>query len=129
MKISNAFPSKYLRAVDLQDTDHTLAMDCVVIEEIANDEKKPVLYFAKKEKGLVLNKTNSKIIAREYGDDTDNWEGKTVILYPAMVEFRGDMVEAIRVRIPKAPTRRQTGAAQHNEANPSPADADDEIPF
>lgn len=101
MKISNAFPSKYLRAADLQDRNVKLVMARVEMEVIAGDDKKPVLYFTKAAKGLVLNKVNSKVIANAYGDDTDNWEGKEVILYQAMVDYRGDMVEAIRVRVPK----------------------------
>ena len=126
MKISNAFPSKYLKAADLQDRQVKLTMQRVELEKIQDDDRKPVLYFAKTEKGMVLNKTNSKVIANTYGDDTDEWEGKEVVLYPAMVDFRGDMVEAIRVRIPKP-------AGQPQAPTPiseNPADGfSDEIPF
>ena len=126
MKASAAFPSKYLRAADLNDADHTVVMKNVEIEKIGDDDQKPVLYFAKGTKGLVLNKTNSKVIARAYGDEMDDWEGKSIVLYPAMVEFRGDMVEAIRVRLPKT---KVAASPTFNENNPPPADLDDEIPF
>jgi hypothetical protein len=102
MKIMGAFPSKYLSAADLQDKPHTLIMQRVEMETIGGDDKKPVLYFSKSQKGLVLNKTNSKQIAAQYGDDTDEWEGKPIVLFPAMVDYKGDTVEAIRVRAPKA---------------------------
>jgi len=102
MKVSNAFPSKYLKAADLGDRHIKLIMNRVELEDIGDDQKKPVLYFTKAKKGLVLNKTNAKTIATAYGDDMDEWDGKEVILYPAMVDFRGDQVEAIRVRIAKA---------------------------
>jgi hypothetical protein len=125
MKISNAFPSKYIRAADLQDRQHELTMQHVEMENIGDDDKKPVLFFAGKQKGLVLNKTNSRAIASAYGDDTDTWEGKKVILFPAMVDFRGDSVEAIRVKVPKAAPAK---TAPGDNENPAP-EMSDEIPF
>jgi hypothetical protein len=34
------------------------------------------------------------------GDDTDAWAGKQLVLFSALVDFRGDSVEAIRVKVP-----------------------------
>src|SRR5271166_5422160 len=101
MKISNAFPSKYLKASDLQDRHVAVTMSQVALEDVGDSERKPVLHFNGKNKGLVLNKTNSRVIAGIYGDDTDQWDGKPLVLFPAMVDFRGDQVEAIRVRAPR----------------------------
>jgi hypothetical protein len=132
MKISNAFPSKYLKAADLNDRPALMTMSRVEIEDIGADEKKPVLYFSKQQKGLVLNRTNSKVISTIYGDDTDNWEGKLIVLFPAMVEFKGDTVEAIRVRKPKPQAAAPAAATKvvHTEIDPPPHDGmDDEIPF
>lgn len=128
MKASAAFPSKYLRAADLQDQEHTVTMKAVEIERIGDDDPKPVLYFTKGSKGMVLNKTNSKVIAKAYGDEMDEWEGKSIVLFPAMVEFKGDMVEAIRCRAPKAKGGAVRAAPGHTELNPPPQD-DDEILF
>jgi hypothetical protein len=125
MKISNAFPSKYIKAADLQDRQHEVIMHHVELENIGDDDRKPVLFFAGKQKGLVLNKTNSRTIAGAYGDDTDEWAGKKVILFPAMVDFRGDQVEAIRVKIPKVTSAK---APPQDSENPGD-DMDDEIPF
>jgi hypothetical protein len=124
MKISNAFPSKYIRAADLQDRQHELTMQRVELENVGDDDKKPVLYFVGRQKGLVLNKTNSRTIAAAYGDDTDEWEDKNLIIFPAMVDFRGDQVEAIRVRVPKAAAKPPSSPSE----NPG-VDMDDEIPF
>ena len=106
MKISKAFPSDYLKAADLDDKPRTLKMQRVEMGKIGDDTK-PVLYFSGEEKGLVVNKTNANIITKIYGDDTDDWIGQDIILYPAMVEFKGDMVEAIRVRAPKTGPRKE----------------------
>ena len=129
MKISSAFPSKYLKAADLMDQNVNVIMSHVDMEDVGDTDKKPVLYFKGKDKGVVLNKTNSRVITNAYGDDTEGWKDKPIILYPAMVDFRGDMVEAIRVRIPKMPV--PSGLSQkpqehHTETNPPPID---DIPF
>ena len=69
MRISAAFPSKYLKAADLQGKQVTVVMSHVTMETIGDDER-PVLYFKGKDKGLVLNKTNANTIADAFGDDT-----------------------------------------------------------
>jgi hypothetical protein len=123
MKISNAFPSKYLKASDLQDRNVEVIMSRVEIEAIGDDERKPVLYFQGKTKGLVLNKTNARAIATGYGDDTAGWQGRSLTLFSAMVDFRGESVEAIRCRVPKKDTPKQP------ERGSDDTGLDDDIPF
>lgn len=137
MKISSAFPSNYLKAADLQDRNVMVKMSHVTLEKIGDDEK-PVLYFVGKEKGIVLNKTNAQNIAVVYGDDTNDWTDQELVLFPAMVDFQGKTVEAIRVRAPQPKDRRpaprqadpissgpqrQTGGVSDTKLT------DDEIPF
>jgi hypothetical protein len=58
-----------------------------------------VAYFIGGKKGMILNKTNCKIITKVL--DTpyiDNWVGKSIIIYAAKVKAFGDMVEALRVK-------------------------------
>ncbi len=105
MKISAAFPSPYVKARDLNGKPCPLTIRTCVLEELGqgNDkEKKPVLYFNGAQKGLVLNKTNANVIADAYGDDTANWEGKDVEIYPTEVEFKGKLVDGIRLRVTAA---------------------------
>lgn len=105
MDIDAAFPSRYLKSSDLQGRNVTLIIDRVEMEEVGfgrDKDHKPVVYFQKAKKGLVLNKTNSNTIKTGYGKDTDSWLDKPLVLFPAMVEYAGDTVEAIRVRVPKA---------------------------
>ena len=40
------------------------------------------------------------MIAELYGDDSVDWRGKEIELYPTKVEFSGKLVDAIRVREP-----------------------------
>lgn len=124
MRISGAFPSDFLKAADLQNRNVRVVMDRVEMKDIGGDHK-PVLFFQGKDKGMVLNKTNSNNISLIYGDETEDWTGKELILFPAMVDFQGKTVQAIRVRVPTAKDR----AAQAPVARPSSADMDDSIPF
>lgn len=100
MNIDSAFPSNYLKASDLGDAQPTVTIERIEVEPIGrNKEIKPVLYFAGKEKGLVLNKTNAKKIAELTGSkDTDDWSGCQVRIYATETEFGGETVECIRVK-------------------------------
>jgi hypothetical protein len=144
--INEAFPSNYVKAADLKGRQLTVKMDRTEYEMIGED-KKLILYFVGKEKGMVLNKTNANNIASIYGDETEDWRDQEIILFEAMVDFQGKTVPAIRV---KAPPRQRPSvarpAATENERAPqqpvrrvaepagaereyAPADLDDEIPF
>jgi arabinogalactan endo-1,4-beta-galactosidase len=115
-KINEAFPSKYLKAADLEDRQHLMVMERAEFEMLG-DERKLILYFQNQKKGLVLNKTNANTIAAKYGDDTEDWLGKEIVLFEAMVDFQGKTGPAIRVRAPKA------------KAAPVKQEMSDEIPF
>jgi hypothetical protein len=123
VKISAAFPSNYLKAADLNDRNVMVVMDRVEMEDIGGDHK-PILYFQGKDKGLVLNKTNSNNISAIYGDDTDEWTGRQIVLYPAMTDFQGKTVPCIRVRAPAAKDK----PVQPSPQSESPLDGSD-IPF
>ena len=97
--VSDAFPSKYLKAADLNNRTFKAKIEKVVFEEIGqNKDRKPIIYFDKVKKGLVLNKTNALEIAATYGDQMENWTGKEIELFSQMVPFQGQNVPAIRVR-------------------------------
>lgn len=106
MKINQAFPSKYIKAADLGGKEHTLTIAKVQIEDVGgqnNEEDRPVMYFAGRQKGVVLNRTNATAIAHRYGDDTDEWVNKPVTVYPDTTMFQGKMVDCIRMRVPAPP--------------------------
>lgn len=97
MKLGQMFPSKYLKADDLQGRRVTLTIASVAVETLG-DESKPVVYFVGKDKGLVLNKGNGMMIAALAGtDETDDWHGTRIRLYATPVQFQGKLVNALRV--------------------------------
>lgn len=116
MRISDAFPSKHLKASDLQGQRVRVMMNHVDIQKIGDDNK-PVLYFQGKQKGLVLNKTNSNAIVSAYGDDTNSWTGQPIELFEAMVDFQGKTVPAIRISIPRQNTQAPLQQPQPQQPN------------
>ncbi len=102
-KLNDLFPSRFLSAADLQGQEVIATIDRVEIEKFDDDAQKPIVYFQGKTKGLVCNKTNFKSIALFAGDDTDGWPGAIIILFPMMVDWKGQVVEGIRVRRPPDP--------------------------
>jgi len=106
MKMSETFPSKYLKAADLQGREVRVTMANVEMEKIGDDNK-PVLYFKGKDRGVVLNKTNAGTISDSYGDDTEDWFDQPLILFSVMVDFQGKVGPAIRCRVPTAKDNKQ----------------------
>jgi hypothetical protein len=128
MKMSDLFPSKYVKAADLQGRTVTLTIKGLAVEEMGHGsekERKPVVYFEKAIKGLVLNRTNAMIIAHLYGDESDDWRGKRIAIYPTKVRAFGSMQDCIRVReeIPAQP--KPVAQAVQVEELPELDDAED----
>jgi hypothetical protein len=103
MKRQDVFPSRWLKASDLEGKKCRAIMRVMEMQEITEGEgEKPILYFkraqndAVKNKGLVLNGTNWDLIEAMYGD-SDDWEDKEITLYPTKVTFRGKLTDAIRI--------------------------------
>jgi len=106
------FPNDYLGAPDLREKDVTLTISRVVREKLRTqdgDEIKPIIYFKEMEerhakdpdqinKRLVLNKTNATSIMGLYGNETDDWIGQKVTLFPTTCQAFGSTVDCIRVR-------------------------------
>jgi hypothetical protein len=107
MKMSETLlASKYLKAGDLNNRDVTLKISHVQTETLGegdNQEEKQIVYFDRARKGWVLNKTNGKVLAEAYGDETDDWRDMPVTLFQIMTnDPNGKVVPAIRCKIPTA---------------------------
>ncbi len=130
--IQDAFPSNYLKAADLKGRAVVVTIDRVEFEAIGQKrEMKPVLYFAGKEKGVVLNKTNAnKIMQITASPVTEEWKGQAIVIYPTETSFQGDMVDCIRVRaVP--PNARRAAPIVEPPPEPEPDEFidDESIPF
>lgn len=104
-------------------------------EEIGrgSDKKtKLVCWLKGQDKGWVLNKTNGTALAEIYGDETDDWAGKRVVLKLGKTLFEGKKVDSIMVD--EEATKSASSASQAVSRKPAPvmtqeeADAA-EVPF
>ena len=126
MRIGTAFPSKWLKAADLNGRKVNCIIDSVGFENIGGDEDKLVVFFKGAQKGLVLNVTNANMITEICGsDETDDWMGKQIALFPTRVDFQGRRVDAIRVDYP---TDSNGKKAAPPPPSPPPS-LDDDAPF
>ena len=150
MDIDIVFPSKYLKGTDIPSgVMITLTIDHVTIENMGGfsgsddpDDNKLVLYFAGKTRGLVLNMTNRQLLRDTFGKETDNWVGHQIQLYATPTQYKKQMVQGLRIAIPKParpPQQPATAppppppppppAAPPEDANFVGSPADDDIPF
>jgi hypothetical protein len=131
MRKDDVFQSKYLKAADLDGNPITLTIASATLETLKNpkgeEQKKIVLGFRKAKKTLPPNLTNFEAVVDATGeDDTENWPGHKVELYPSEVQMGGKMVDCIRIRAAaQGVLKPKTKAA----AAPVSDDMDDEIPF
>lgn len=102
--------SDYLKADDIGRSRPRVTVGEVHLKEFTESDgatkQKLVLMFKGKDKGMVLNITNTKRMAESYGKDSDAWIGKEIELYSEDT--------------PMGPGLRLT---------PEPADFSDDIPF
>lgn len=95
----------FLKHEDLQGKAIKVTIEEIRQEEINGDhgkEKKLVARFVGKDKGLVLNRTNADSIAEiTESEDTDDWAGAVIVLYPDKTKFGGKTVDCVRVRAAK----------------------------
>lgn len=79
----------------------TLTVEAVTAEEMRSGADKLCLHFSEDYKPLLLNKTNSKRMQTIAGSkETDDWVGeKITIWFDPEVEYMGDIVGGIRIRV------------------------------
>ena len=118
----------YIKAEDLGGRAVRITIERVELEDIkGNDgktERKLVVHFAGKDKGLVLNRTNADSLNEIFGtDDYDMWSGP-VVLFPDTTTFGGKKVACVRIKANAG----NGAAAPVREPDPEPV-TDDDIPF
>lgn len=121
-----ASESNWLKAEDLKHQEHEATIAGAALVEVDNKQRIE-LRFVGREKKLLLNKTNADTLVYAYGDDTDGWVGKQLILYPTIAQFQGKTVPAIRVR-PKLQAAAPVTRSVEQAAAPV-VDPDEDIPW
>ena len=127
---SERYPRRFLSAEDLKGKSVVVEIEEECLEELTDTNgktaNKSVLSFVGKEKKLVLNATNWDSIVEITGcEDSRDWPGNKVELYPTTTLMAGRKVDCIRIRRP--PPR--LAAAAPPPPPPPADDMSDEIPF
>lgn len=127
-KVSEMIQSKFLRKEDF-DEDRVMTIKTVKLEDMPGEsgDQKWVLYFREEAKGMALNVTTIRVLEGGFGDDSDMWVGKRVMVYvDPSVSFGGRVVGGLRLRLPKkkaAPAPKPEPVATDDD------EFDDDIPF
>jgi len=119
MNINQMFPKKYANGGDLNGKDVTLIIRAIVFEKMhlpgQAEQTKPVIYFEKASKGIILSSALGYSIAKALqNEETDEWPGKRVTLYPVPMKVAGKDEIAIRAK------------AAANGTTPPPAELQEE---
>lgn len=124
-KVSEMIVSKFLRKEDFEE-DRVMTVKGVKLEDMPgeNSDQKWVLYFREEAKGMALNTTTIRVLENAFGDDSDMWIGKRVMVYvDPNVSFGGRVIGGLRLRVPKPAAKAAVAAPA---ADP---EFDDDIPF
>jgi hypothetical protein len=141
MKRGDVFPSKYLKASDLNGKPVVVTIERATFEKLktpdGKEQEKIVLAFVKAKKTLPLNLTNYDAVTGIVGDDeTDNWPGHQIELFADKTHMAGKIVSCVRIRPPgqrdlplaKPSDRGPTGSPSAAQ-RPLADEMDDDIPF
>lgn len=122
--VSDLYPSKYVKAVDLQGKQVTVHIAQVSVEELRQFDGtralKVVLAFHKRAKRMILNKTQCLALARLTGSEHfDAWVGHTITLSPGMAH-NGKPTLIIGRAVQPVATEQPAQAEGHDDLVPVP---------
>ena len=132
---SEAFPSKYLKVSDLGGQPAIATIKVAALETVkgfdGQQQSKVIVYFSKHLKPLPLNRTNFDAIMDIAGsDETDDWAGTKVELFPAETMMNNKVLDCVRIRKPGATEKpKKATKGGDTEKLSLAAELDDEIPF
>lgn len=120
MRVTDLCPSPHLEALDIGDEIGASAVVTIARVEVrevgAEKVKKGVVLFREFDRGLVLNKVNSRTIAGLYGSACDEWIGQQITIYRSETSFQNKTVPCIRVKDVRPEGDSSTGPAKKRKA-------------
>ena len=129
MDLEKTLGGNYLKAADLAGQPAVLTIsgcEWQLVGHGENAKHKAVVSFRGKEKKMVLNSTNSKVLIAALGKDTDAFAGKQIEVYPTVCDYSGKTVDCIRLRAPEKPSGLPLSAVS---AEADSLEGSDSIPF
>jgi len=139
MDMRKAYPSTYLAQEDLEGHPNQERV-CVIrgarMEDVDRDPtkpNKPVVYIEGESRGIVLNKTNNAMLINAFGDTSEQWAGKSFVLWwNPEVMFGADKTGGLRMKLqPSAPSVPAGSMIQPQEPGPitEGEEPQDDMPF
>lgn len=117
----------WLKGDDLEEGERTIVTIKSAEEQTFQDGKKqPVLEFMELEQKLSLNKTRVRKCVELLGNDTEEWIGKRIALYPTPTQFNGKDFMSVAIA---APPKKKTGGNKPEVKFEEDDDETDGIPF
>lgn len=109
--LNDIFPSRYLKASDLQGHEVSVTIASVALEPFGRTrDLLPVVYFVGKAKGLKLNITMGRAIAAIAGSaETEDWTGVAVCVFATFADFGKQTFPVVRIKAPVAKPRAVEG--------------------
>jgi len=128
VKMSEAFPSRFLKAADVMGRPVRATIAGCTLEDLG-DSRKPALSFHGRSKQLVINKTNGSLLAAWFGDDTDQWTGREIEIYADKAPMQGRIVDCLRVRLPQQPAAAPAQPVTPAAAPAAAGDLQEDVPW
>lgn len=114
----------FLKGDDLEEGERTV-VTIKSAEEVSfpSGDTVPVLEFLELEQKLTLNKTRVKKCVELLGEDTDEWIGRKIALYPIDVQYNGKTMPGVAIA---APPKAKAGKAKPEVKFEDDGEDDDE---
>lgn len=126
-RVSQSYGGQWMKSADVpMPRGIRTTITEVTEEEIGRGTErktKLVAWLKGQDKGLVLNKTNGTALAEIYGDETDDWAGKRIVLTVGKALFEGKKVDSIMVDEDATRAAASQPANGHGQPSKKPAPA------
>jgi hypothetical protein len=98
MNYEAMFPSRFLKAADLQGKDQTVKIGGIKLEKMPDGKVKGIITFEGTDKEWLLNRSNAEALKLMWGVETNDWLHKRLTLCVRQVDAFGESVPAVRVK-------------------------------
>jgi hypothetical protein len=121
-RVSDVYSGEYVTAAQLQGRRATAQIVQVETEPVGQEQQLKLVLTLKNADGrmwpkrVVLNKTNSLILASAYGDETNDWAGRNIEIWAEPVQFQGRIVQGVKIQ----PAGALAASASNGEARATP---------
>ena len=96
MNVHEMYRSNYMRSDSLNGQAFCFTITDCSAEKAEGDERL-VLAFFEVSSLMILDRTNTNMLAELYGPETSEWIGKVIKLAPSTTLFLGQVVKYVRI--------------------------------